>query len=389
MIILLAGIIVHAYFNLDKKEQVNILFFRLMFLMLIILFLEILSVILNSVFDPRFITPHKMVDMLGFTLTPLVPIHVVLYVYKRINPYQRVPKNKLVWLSAPLIVNSVLSLGSYHYNWIFRITAQNVYLRGPLWSVSPLSCYFYYILNLVILYNNRKKINREELFTLSLLSVIPGTLSFIQLFYFVYLTIWNSVAIAVMINYVFIINNQTMIDPLTKLGNRLAYSKYIASLRGNDNIVLSVVNIDLDGFKTINDLWGHHQGDEVLKAFAKQLKNVFEDGVLIRWGGDEFIVLLHENRREVLEKYLKTLSDRINKYNDRNDLPYKINFSYGIAIFNNAYQSIDDLIQHSDKLMYEEKQKKKRPETYPTAPDFKISSRKGRTSVLKGLELGF
>lgn len=119
-----------------------------------------------------------------------------------------------------------------------------------------------------------------------------------------------------------------------------------------------MVNIDLDDFKTVNDLWGHHQGDEVLKAFAKLLKNVFENGVLIRWGGDEFIVLLNENRREVVEKYLKTLSNRVNKYNDENDLHYKINFSYGIATFNNAYQSIDDLIQHSDKLMYEEKQKK-------------------------------
>jgi diguanylate cyclase (GGDEF)-like protein len=210
----------------------------------------------------------------------------------------------------------------------------------------------------LILYNNRKKINQEELFTLSLLSVIPGVLSTIQLFYFVYLTIWNSVAIAVMINYIFIINNRTMVDPLTRLGNRLAYIKYIASLRGNGNIVLSVINIDLDNFKTINDLWGHDQGDEVLKAFAGQLKNVFEKGVLIRWGGDEFIVLLNENRREVLEQYLKTLSDRVNKYNERNDLPYEISFSYGLAIFNNSYRSVDDLIRHSDKLMYEKKHKK-------------------------------
>lgn len=368
MIILLTGIIIHAYFNLDQKERANKLFFRSMFLTLIILFLEILSVVLNSGFDPRFITAHKMVNTLGFTLAPLVPIYAVLYVYKRINPSQRVPKNKLFWLSAPFLANSVLSLGSYHYNWVFMITDQNMYLRGPLWSISPLSCYFYHILNSVILYKNRKKINQEELFTFSMLFVVPGVLSIIQLFHFVYLTIWNSVAIAVMINYVFIINNQTRIDPLTKLGNRLAYNKYIANLRRNGNIVLSVINIDLDNFKTINDLCGHYQGDEVLKAFAKQLKGVFENGVLIRWGGDEFIVLLHENRREVLEKYLKTLRDRVNKYNDQSDLPYKINFSYGIATFNNAYQSIDDLIRYSDKLMYEEKQRK-RPETYTAAPD--------------------
>lgn len=356
--ILLAGIIIHAYFNLDKKEKVNRLFVGLMFLTLIILFLEILSVLLNSGVDIRFITAHKMVDTLGFALTPLVPIVVVLYVYNRTNPYQKVSPKKLFWLSAPLIANSILSLGSYHLNWIFRITDQNVYLRGPLWFISPISSYFYYILNLLILFASRKKLNKEELFTLSMLSVIPGLLSIFQLLYFVYLTIWNSVVIAIMINYVFILNSQTKVDPLTGLGNRLAYSKYIASLRGRSNIVLSVINIDLDNFKTINDLWGHYQGDEVLKAFAKQLKDVFRSEVLIRWGGDEFIVLLNENRKEVLEKYLKTLINKVNEYNERNDLPSKINFSYGMAIFNDGYHNIDDLIQHSDKLMYKAKQKR-------------------------------
>lgn len=360
MTILLAGIIIHAYFNLDKKEEVNRLFFGLMFLTLIILFLEILSVLLNSGVDIRFITAHKTVNTLGFALTPLVPIVAVLYVYKKTNPYQKISSKKLFWLSAPLVANSILSLGSYHFNWIFRITDQNVYLRGPLWFISPISSYFYYILNLLILFTSRKKFNNEELFTLSMLSVIPGLLSIFQLFYFVYLTIWNSVVIAIMINYVFIINSQTMIDPLTGLGNRVAYNKYIASLRRRSNIVLSVVNIDLDNFKIINDLWGHHQGDEVLKAFAGQLKEVFGNGFLIRWGGDEFIVLLNENRKEELEKYLKTLINKVNEYNERNDLPSKINFSYGMAIFNNGYHSIDDLIHHSDKLMYEEKQKKGR-----------------------------
>lgn len=95
MTILLAGIIIHAYFNLDKKEKVNRLFVGLMFLTLIISFLEILSVLLNSGVDIRFITAHKMVDTLGFALTPLVPIVVVLYVYNRTNPYQKVSPKKL------------------------------------------------------------------------------------------------------------------------------------------------------------------------------------------------------------------------------------------------------------------------------------------------------
>jgi diguanylate cyclase (GGDEF)-like protein len=235
-----------------------------------------------------------------------------------------------------------------------------MYVRGPLFFVSPMTSYVYYIINLLFLYDSRKKLNKEELFILSLLTIIPTVMSIFQLYYFIYLTIWNSTAIAVIINYIFIVHSQTRFDSLTGLCNRVAYNEYLASLCRKSNIVLSVVNIDLDDFKSINDAFGHHEGDKVLKLFARQLEDVFEGkGVSIRMGGDEFIVLLNENQKEVLEKYIKTLVDKINAYNEISKKPYRIKFSYGMAIFSNGYKSIDELIQHSDKLMYEEKQKKK------------------------------
>lgn len=236
-----------------------------------------------------------------------------------------------------------------------------MYARGPLFFVSPITSYFYYIMNLFILYVNRKKLGKEELFVLSLLVLIPAVMSSFQLYYFIYLTIWNSVAIAVIINYIFIIHSQTKLDPLTGLGNRLAYNEYLTSLHGKNNIILSVVNIDLDNFKNINDRWGHHEGDNVLRAFARQLKEVFEGkGVSIRWGGDEFVILLNENRKEVIEKHLATFIDKIAEYNERSAMPYRINFSYGMTIFDNTYQSINELIQHSDQLMYQAKQSKRK-----------------------------
>ena len=163
----------------------------------------------------------------------------------------------------------------------------------------------------------------------------------------------------VIINYIFIIHSQTKLDPLTGLGNRVAYNEYLASLRRKSNIVLSVVNIDLDDFKSVNDVYGHHEGDKVLRFFARQLEDAFEGkGVTIRLGGDEFLVLITENRKEVLDQYIKNLIDRIEAYNQSNGKSYQIKFSHGLTIFNDAYSSIDELIRHSDKLMYEEKAEK-------------------------------
>ena len=56
--------------------------------------------------------------------------------------------------------------------------------------------------------------------------------------------------------------------------------------------------------------------------------------------------------------YIKTLNDNITAYNDSNEMAYSIQFSCGIAVFDDSYNNIYEFIRHSDKLMYEEKQKK-------------------------------
>lgn len=359
MVILLSSLAVHAWFRLDRKEPTQKTFFTLLLMTLVILVLEILSVLLNSSTYSSLITVHRLVDTLGFLLTPVVPICAIVYVAKRTSKYIKLCSRKYLWLGLPLVLNSIAALGSFNLNWIFSITGENIYVRGPLFFISPMTSYFYYVVNFVILYRIRDKLSREELTILSLLTLIPALLSIVQLYYFIYLTIWNSVAIAVVINYIFIVHSQMKIDPLTRLGNRTAYNEYLAMLERKNNLALAVVNIDLDGFKKINDVYGHHEGDKVLQLFARQLEAVFDGkGVCIRWGGDEFIVLLNENRAECLQRYIETLQRNINDYNRSNNKAYQIKFSYGMSVFNNTYSTIHELIEHSDKLMYEAKNKK-------------------------------
>ena len=359
MVLLLGSIAVHAYLKFNRKEPVHQLFFALIVLTIVILLLEMLSVLLNSASCKNLLVLHKLVDTAGFVLAPLAPIVAALYVYKRTNRYIRLKIGRIIWLGAPAFGNAIVSLGSYQYNWIFSITNENLYLRGPLFFISPVSISFYYCIILWVLYDNRKKINHEERVMLSLLPIIPFLLSVFQLYYFVYLTIWNSLAIAIVMNYIFILHNQTQIDPLTGLGNRLAYDECIANLSHKSKLVLSVVNIDLDDFKSINNLYGHQEGDKVLRAFASELKAVFDGvGLPIRVGGDEFIVWIRENNPAIIEQYMATLTERVKTYNEKTGRPYQVSFSYGMTVLNEQYNDLQELVQHSDKLMYEEKQRK-------------------------------
>ncbi|MEN6564902.1 MAG: GGDEF domain-containing protein [Veillonellales bacterium] len=360
MVILLFTIAVHGSFRLNRKEEVHRLFLTLICLTIFILILEILSVVLNSSDYIDFIVIQRLVDTLGFTLTPVVPIVATLYAYKKINKFKKIAISKFGWLAVPFIINGILSLGSYHFNWIFSITNENLYVRGPLFFVSPMTSFFYYIIHLLFVYDNHEKVSQEELVILGSLTLFPAVLSIFQLYYFIYLTIWNSVGIAIVINYIFIVHEQAKRDPLTGLGNRMAYDEYLAKWNRKSNIILSVINIDMDDFKNINDVYGHHEGDEALKLFARKLEEVFEGiGICIRCGGDEFILLLNESRRDRVEEYVKTLNNKIDAYNDSNAMPYHIQFSWGIAIYDDSFDNIYELIRHSDRLMYEAKQKKK------------------------------
>ena len=360
MLILLLCVAVHACFRLNRKKQEHRLFLTLIFFETFILTLEIASVALNASQYADFIIIHKLTDTLGFFLTPTLPIIAALYAYERANKNKRIPINKFPWLKAPFIINGFLSLGSYYFNWIFTITNENLYVRGPLFFVSPVTSYFYYVVHLLVLYYNRNKISKEELVGLSCLTLVPAIFSIIQLYYYIYLTIWNSIAIAVVINYIFIMHNEAQYDPLTGVGNRIAYDEYLAALSGKSNVAFSVVNIDMDDFKSINDIYGHQEGDNVLKLFARYLEEVFDGkGVVIRLGGDEFIVLLHDKSKNMAEQCIANLKNMINKYNVTGDARYCIQFSYGIAVYDNSFHNINEFIRHSDKLMYEEKQKKK------------------------------
>lgn len=358
--LLLCCIVLHANFRLDKKEAVNKLFLTLLSLSLFVLVLEIFSVLLNTPDYVRWIVLHKVVDTTGFFLTPLVPVAAILYSYKRIRPCKNPPAGMLKWLVIPCCVNGVLALASCFWPALFYITDDNTYMRGTLFFMSPLISYFCYFFHLVFLYRNRKRMNKETLVVLSSLSALPAFLSVLQLQYFVYLTIWNSIALALVVNYIFIMYSQAKYDRLTGLGNRLTYEECLAGLYGERHALLSVINIDLDDFKQINDLFGHQEGDRALKFFAEQLKTVFaENGEAIRLGGDEFIILLRERRNDKLEAYMKNLKERVELFNRHNEMSYNLQFSYGMAVFDRSYGDIYEFIRHSDRLMYEAKQRKR------------------------------
>ncbi|EXI78231.1 MAG: Cyclic di-GMP phosphodiesterase Gmr [Candidatus Accumulibacter appositus] len=151
---------------------------------------------------------------------------------------------------------------------------------------------------------------------------------------------------------------QAFHDLLTGLPNRILFKDRLeialtqATRKGQR---LGVMFIDIDRFKLINDTYGHHEGDELLKCFAKRARSCLRSGdTLARQGGDEFTVLLPdlssaEDAAFIAEKLLAELK-----------LPFKIagldfftTVSVGIALFPDDGESAEQLIRHADIAMYQ------------------------------------
>ena len=122
-------------------------------------------------------------------------------------------------------------------------------------------------------------------------------------------------------------------------------------------IPASLVFFDLNGFKPINDTFGHAEGDRALVAFADHMKDTFRDSdVFARLGGDEFVVLLTNTSHELAKETIGRFRQSIERYNKEANRGYDISFSEGIVTVDAEHNhSIEELLSNADSLMYEKK----------------------------------
>ena len=146
-------------------------------------------------------------------------------------------------------------------------------------------------------------------------------------------------------------------DPLTTVPNRRAFYD-LAELELNKarryQKPLSVLYVDIDNFKKINDRLGHHIGDALLCSAAKMIKsNIRAIDIIGRFGGDEFVILLAETGPESVALVARKLRDKLlNLMQNRN---WPVTFSIGAVTFENPPDSVEQLIIAADRQMYNAK----------------------------------
>ncbi len=194
------------------------------------------------------------------------------------------------------MVNGVLAFSSPFTHYIFYISNENVYHRGPLFYFAGFTIYLYIFLGMVMLFRFRSKIIREEFLPLFIFGVLPLIGGVAQTLFYGILLMWSTTAFSMVIVYNFIKERMIQLDGLTGAWTRLSFDYYMAQLHKNGSLEgVGAIFIDVDGLKQINDQHGHLEGDFVLKTSVGLIKNALrKTDVIGRFGGDEFVVIFHD-----------------------------------------------------------------------------------------------
>lgn len=293
----------------------------------------------------------------------------LIYVWMRIHPSETPSKLQLLLFSLPLLIYTAIALTNYWTGFLFTINVENLYSRGKGVFFHWIIAWGYLIIATFITFlnfrNETSKIKRDKIKPLICFIITPVLASTIQMLFYGVTSTQVGITLSILMLCITNQNAQILIDPLTKLNNRRSLYVYLDNHFNNmHNKELTLMMIDVDNFKHINDFYGHVVGDLVLT----EVSNILEDNVVkyknnlfaCRYGGDEFLIVGYfENDKD--KKALKELLyQACSSISGKDTLPNTINVSIGYSSSLCVNETdFDKLLNQADENMYIEKQSSK------------------------------
>ena len=267
--------------------------------------------------------------------------------------------------SLPVWVMLILLIINLFTGILFYVDDNDVYCRGRLFLIQYLLAYIYVFaaaFHAFIGILDRSKINkRKTLITLVLFPVFPAGAGILQFIYPELPLACAALSIATLIMYLNWTDEMIALDPLTKLKNRKQLTYYYEQWQQQEHCEpMFLMMIDANRFKSINDTYGHVQGDAALIRIANALILTCREYKgrtnIARYGGDEFTVLIHTDSDAVIADIAQRMCDNLHKLNADAGAPYDLTVSVGCVRADRSTE-LKALIEAADQKLYEEKKR--------------------------------
>jgi diguanylate cyclase (GGDEF)-like protein len=349
------------------KRRLNLtqrLFKRLLISVVVVLLSDAVTWGLNGASFPGARTLNVIANYI-YWFSGMLPCYLAL-LYCMSVVYGRVLKLWKWLFLLPVLGGAVLLLLNGQNGWIFTVSADNIYARGPYFLVVGAMPFLHLAVAIAITvwkYLHAQFYERKTYLMLALYMLVTVFGSVLQILIYGLLTIWISIALSLLMCYVYIQNGSLSTDHLTGLNNRARFDAYSAWLweHRKDYGGICLMVLDVDRFKSINDGYGHSEGDRALSLIAAALKAAMADrrGFLSRIGGDEFAILLtnaEEGDDELLAAHITLL---LQAGNERGEKPYTVSASIGSAWLRDDEESFRTFFSRADQAMYRQKSERR------------------------------
>ena len=326
----------------------------------ILLISDIIWPLVDGVKLPGFRLLNIIINLVYMVLMGFIGFLWIVYVDFKVrcrldsSHYKRV-----TMFSIPMLVLLVLTLTSPKTHILFYIDENNCYHRGKLmWiRICVMNLYVLWaaVLTLVGIKRQKTKQKKDEIRALLQFIFFPLIGIFMQLFYMNLPFTAVGISLSVLLVFINVQNKQISIDALTGINNRRQLTLYVDSELSalSKKGELYYLIMDVDKFKSINDTYGHLEGDNALIKIASLLNYLCEkqNDFVARYGGDEFVIVCRRHSEAEVEALKQEILSAVSKLNDEGTLPYTLSLSVGSAKFDTS-KSNDEIFAESDKKLY-------------------------------------
>lgn len=334
-VVITAFLMIFAYTNNNFEKNKNRMFLAAAYCILLLIIEEAWEAQLALRAKPTML--RVLLSAIGYSLRPMIPFFLCL-------TNKRYTRKQLFLLLIPLVYNGLVAFSALFSSISFSYSPDNHFVRGPL-GITPFLIAAFYIA--VLLYQTTRSWRKGGMKEAMILTAIVmlAFLSTVLESIFGFQFIQNpSMATSVTFFYLFLHSNQNNRDPLT---GALTRRRFYLDADKHSSTLTAVISLDLNNLKTLNDQYGHLEGDRALTGVTDIIQHYMgTHSSLYRTGGDEFMILCYKMKAEAVE----TLIEKIR--NDLSNTKYRCAIGY---VLYTQQMNIERACQIADSVMYENK----------------------------------
>jgi len=362
-LIILFAVAIQSHQNVNQQMK-RVLFRNVVYGIMCSLSLDIIWLLIDGRIFPGCYALNAVVN--AAFLGAGVCLGSMWYLYVLDTLHYRMTKRLIAIVMAPGILFLVLNFLSIWTGWIFYINEQNRYIRGPLFWFQSIGAIAMLLVSLVhIIYCQivgRKGVSKDSSRKLLGFYIIPVLGTIMALPYSGMPGTWTCAAVSVVLIYMNDMDQIILTDDLTGLNNRknlrVIFEDY--SKQHSAQKPLYLYMMDLDDFKQINDQLGHSVGDQALVEAAHVIRRQTAgiQAVVMRYGGDEFLVMGFFADDAGAQRYKEQMQKAFQNWNETHHEPYVLHASVGYSRYQPG-QKLEEFINSADEMLYNDKRKHK------------------------------